>query len=218
MFEYLYQKEPDRAQRFAQAMTPWMTFSYVPSGALYPFKDLRPGALIIDIGGGSGHVSVEIAKSNPHLKFVVQDFEDPVSIGKSTYRDFNLPVEWQVHNAFEPQPVKGAAIYLTRRLLHDHTDTDAATILRMIVGAMDKDSRILIEDMMVPDLYGEESEWFVNHADIVMLACLNSKERSLAQWNQLVKKADERLEIIEVWREQGSKAGYSATLEIRLNI
>lgn len=218
MFDYLYQKEPDRAQRFAKAMTPWMTFSYVPSKDLYPFRDLRPGAIVVDVGGGSGHVSAEIAKLNPQLKFVVQDFEEPLAVGRSTYKNSGLPIEWQVHNAFQPQPVKRADVYLTRRLLHDHSDTDAAIILRMIAGAMDERSRILIEDMISPDLHGEESEWFVNHADIVMLACLNAKERSLAQWNMLVKKADERLEIARVWGENGETTGYSATLEIRLDL
>lgn len=218
MFDYLYKKDPERGQRFAKAMTPWMTFSYVPSDALYPFQDLRPGALVVDIGGGSGHVSAGIAKLNPHLNFVIQDFEEPVTLGRSIYKGSGLPMEWHVHNAFEPQPVKGADIYLTRRLLHDHSDTDAALILRMIAGAMDEKSRILIEDMIVPCLYGEETEWFINHADIVMLGGLNAKERSLAQWNSLVKKADERLEIVRVWRENGDLTGYSATIEVRLGL
>lgn len=216
MFDYLYQKEPDRAQRFAKAMTPWMTFSYLDSSALFPFKHLQPGTLIVDVGGGSGHVSVQIAKSNPHLKFIVQDFEEPISIGKLNHENSGLAIEWQVHNAFDPQPVEGADIYLLRRLLHDHSDTDAAKILRAVKDAMGSESRILIEDMIVPDLYGEESEWFINHADIVMLSCLNAKERSLAQWNALIKQADERLEIVKVWTEDCTTAGFSAIVEVKL--
>nr|XP_036575561.1 o-methyltransferase [Colletotrichum truncatum]KAF6782150.1 o-methyltransferase [Colletotrichum truncatum] len=216
-FDYYYQKEPDRGRRFSLGMTPF-TGSYASSLALFPFQDLRSGALIVDVGGGSGHVSNEIARANPHLKFIVQDYEEPISIGRTTYKDSGLPIEWQVHNAFHPQPVKGADVYFMRRVLHDHSDSVAANVLRMIVEAMDKGSRILIEDMIAPDLYGEDSEWFINHADIVMMAMHNAQERTIAQWERLLKKADERLTIVKVWKGDEDARGNCAIIEATLRM
>lgn len=216
-FDYYYQKEPERGRRFSLAMTPF-TVSYASSLTLYPFQDLRPGALVVDVGGGSGHVSSEIAKANPHLKFVVQDYEEPISLGKATYKESGLPIEWQVHNAFQTQPVKGADVYFMRRVLHDHSDTVAANVLRMTAGAMDNTSRILIEDMIAPDLYGEDSDWFTNQADIVMMMMHNAKERTLVQWDALVKKADERLKIVKVWNGARDFKGNSAIIEVALNL
>ncbi|KAF5490301.1 Cytochrome P450 monooxygenase hmp1 [Colletotrichum fructicola] len=156
-FDYYYKQDPDRGRRFSLGMTPF-TGSYASSLALYPFQDLQPGALIVDVGGGSGHVSSEIAKANPKLKFIVQDLEGPILLGRSTYKDSGLPIEWQIHNAFHPQPVMGADVYFMRRVLHDHSDAIGANILKMICEAMDQKSRILIEDMIAPDLHGEDSE------------------------------------------------------------
>jgi sterigmatocystin 8-O-methyltransferase len=215
-FEYFYQKDPDRGRRFSLGMAPHCG-SYASSMALYPFKDLPSGALIVDVGGGSGHVSGAIATANHHLKFIVQDFEGPISLGKSTYKDSGLPIEWQVHNAFDPQPVKGADVYFMRRVLHDHSDSVGANVLRNIVGAMDTKSRILIEDMIAPDLYGEDSEWFINHADIVMMMMHNAKERTLAQWELLAKKANEKFKIVKVWKGNEEARGSSAIIEIILS-
>lgn len=208
--------DPDRGRRFSLGMTPH-TGSYASSMALYPFEQLPSGSLIVDVGGGSGHVSGAIAKANQQLKFIVQDFDGPISLGKLTYKDSGLPVEWQVHNAFEPQPVKGADVYFMRRVLHDHSDSVGADVLRMIFGAMDKKSRILIEDMIAPDLYGEDSEWFINHADIVMMMMHNAKERTLTEWELLAKKADEKLKIMKVWKGNAEARGNSAILELMLN-
>ncbi|KAG4429005.1 hypothetical protein IFR05_015515 [Cadophora sp. M221] len=215
-FDYFYLEDPDRGRRFSLGMTSH-TGSYASSMALYPFQSLPSGSLIVDVGGGSGHVSSAIAKENQHLKFIVQDFDGPISLGKSTYKDSGLPIEWQVHNVFKQQPVKGADVYFMRRVLHDHSDSVGANVLRMIVGAMDKKSRILIEDMIAPDLYGEDSEWFINHADIVMMMMHNAKERTLTEWELLAKKADEKLKIMKVWRGNAEARGNSAILELMLN-
>ncbi|KAF4917796.1 Sterigmatocystin 8-O-methyltransferase [Colletotrichum viniferum] len=214
-FDYYYKQDLDRGRRFSLGMTPF-TGSYASSLALYPFQDLQPGALIVDVGGGSGHVSSEIAKANPKLKFIVQDLEGPILLGRSTYKDSGLPIEWQIHNAFHPQPVKGADVYFMRRVLHDHSDAIGANILKMICEAMDQKSRILIEDMIAPDLHGEDSEWFINHADIVMMMMHNAKERTLGQWESLIKDADERLSIAKVWRAQGDRKGDCVIIEVKL--
>ena len=39
----------------------------------FDFSSLRDGALVIDVGGGIGSVSMVIAKAYPKLNFVVED-------------------------------------------------------------------------------------------------------------------------------------------------
>jgi O-methyltransferase domain len=48
--------------------------SFLPSG--FPWGNLDAGSTIVDVGGGIGMVSVEIAKEFPELKFIVQDLPD----------------------------------------------------------------------------------------------------------------------------------------------
>ena len=60
---------------------------------------------------------------------------------------------FQRHNFFDPQPIKGAAAYIFRHILHDWPDESCIEILRQTISAMDKNrSRILIVDQVMQDL------------------------------------------------------------------
>lgn len=39
----------------------------------FEWGKLRPNAVVVDVGGGKGHVSLEIAQQHSHLRFVIQD-------------------------------------------------------------------------------------------------------------------------------------------------
>lgn len=41
--------------------------------ALFPWAVVKPGATVVDVGGGNGQYSVALARAYPDLKFVVQD-------------------------------------------------------------------------------------------------------------------------------------------------
>src|SRR5438045_130111 len=68
---------PDRARRFGAAMR-WMSrggrFSATHLIRGYDWISIdRPGGLLVDIGGGHGAVSLALAQSTQHMRFVVQD-------------------------------------------------------------------------------------------------------------------------------------------------
>jgi hypothetical protein len=47
----------------------------------YPWKNLAPGSLVVDVGGGVGSVTLVLAKAFPELKFVVQDTPQTIKDG-----------------------------------------------------------------------------------------------------------------------------------------
>lgn len=182
---------------------------------LYPYGQLPAGSRVVDVGGGSGHITAPIAKQHPKISFVVQDSADTIAYGRSVYGSAGLPIEWQTVNFFTDQPVKGAEVYLLRHILVDHPDRTSLQILNCIANAMDKGSRLLIADAIVPDQYGEDSDGLINVLDLHLLCMFNSKERSLSQWEALLQSVDKGLEIVKVWTTDDT-VGHEALLEIKL--
>jgi len=44
----------------------------------FPWSTLPGGRTVVDVAGGTGHVTLAIAETVPHLKFVVQDRQEVI--------------------------------------------------------------------------------------------------------------------------------------------
>ncbi|PNS14334.1 Sterigmatocystin 8-O-methyltransferase [Sphaceloma murrayae] len=215
LFEWMALKEKSKETRFADAMTAWENFP-VSTINVYPWADLPDGATVVDIGGGTGHISATLSKTYPHLRFVIQDFEKPLSLGKEKYAQTHPKIEWQVHDAYTPNPRKGADVYYIRHAIHDHDDSECVILLGNCVKAMGKNSRILVHDMVVPDAVGEDLNYHLLKSDLVELVLLNGIERTLQQWKNLAKATHEKLEVVKIWRRGDSVADVGAVIEFRM--
>lgn len=207
MYDYYRQCNPEHGRLFDLAMTGRPNGPY----ELYPYESLSAGSRLVDVGGGSGHVSARIARKHRQLRYIVQDSEETTSYGKSVYGPEGLPLEFQVRNFFSEQSEKGAEIYLLRHVLVDHPDPAASQILGCIADAMDADSRILVEDVVLPDTIGEDSMRIHNVIDFHLLTLLNSKERTIDDWKDLIASTGKNLEIENIWRGEDAEC----LLEIR---
>ncbi|KAJ4395788.1 hypothetical protein N0V93_000002 [Gnomoniopsis smithogilvyi] len=210
-YDYMRLENPDLGRKYALSMS---APSHGPH-TLYPYAQLPAGSFVVDVGGGSGHITAPLARLYPKLKFVVQDSADTIVYGQSVYGSEGLPIDWQTVNFFKEQPVKSAKVYLLRHVLVDHPDRTSLQVLNCIANAMDEDSRLLIADAIVPDQYGEDSDSLLNVLDLHLLCMFNSKERSLGQWKELLESVEKDLEIVKVWRTDDSM-GQEALMEIKL--
>jgi hypothetical protein len=50
--------------------------------AAYPWSRLSVGSTVTDVGGGVGHISMDLARTFPQLNFVVQDLPATVEQGR----------------------------------------------------------------------------------------------------------------------------------------
>lgn len=120
---------------------------------IFPFERLaQHGGKIVDVGGGKGHVMISIGRRYPRadLRFIVQDFASAVDTGREECpADLSHKFEWAALDFLAgEQPVKRAAAYFLRHILHDWSDRYCARILKPIVAAMEPSvSRLLVTDV-----------------------------------------------------------------------
>lgn len=77
--------------------------------------------------------------------------------------------------------------------MHDWPNNECARILRNVAAAMDTDSRILVDEVVLPDT---GAHWQATMADIAMMIGLGGKERTTQQWNSLAERVGLRIEEI----------------------
>lgn len=173
--------------------------------------------LLVDVGGSSGRVCVEIARLAPDMRFVVQDLPELETAAREAIPvELTERVEFRAHDFFEPQPVGDAKVYLMRQILHDWPDAEAVLILKALVPALKTGDTVLLLEAVLPEpgILPPHVERLVRSADVLMMAKHNSKERTLGMWRELLKEADERfvLEAVTV-NERCPEAG--SLIEVR---
>ncbi|PIG81402.1 O-methyltransferase family protein [Aspergillus arachidicola] len=235
-WDYVEEDDPECGQRFSKAMRAVTVNKLGDVPKLYPFNKLVDnGGIIVDVGE-DGQVAQSILSHWPGLglKCIVQD--KFASKSGSTHPD----LEMQAYDFFSPQPVKGKAIpglqtslrdydkeapqymslnslvigaaaYLFRHIFHDWPDDACITILKNTVEAMNPhESRILICDQIMEETNPSTAAVLY---DIDMMCLYGGKERTLSEWEALLKAADQRLEIKNVFRSPNQVSGI---LEVQL--
>ena len=115
-------------------------------------------------------------------------------------------LRFQAHDFFTLNPVKHADVYLLRSVLHDWPDEDAIGILRNIVPRMGPNTRILINDVVVPSpgMMSMLHEKYTRNLDVMLFSIFNAMGRSLEDWKSLIEKTNSRLNITRVTKPENS--------------
>ncbi|KAL4898947.1 hypothetical protein BDW74DRAFT_120606 [Aspergillus multicolor] len=169
--------------------------------ALDPAQAYEAVALV-DVGGGYGHQARLFHEKYPQLgPVVVQDTAavlerlPPTPSASASGSRTERGVVFQAHDFFEQQPVQGAKFYYFRHVLHDWADAECVQILRATMPALAPWSRIIVDEVVLPDLH---VPWQAAWQDMVMAAALGGCERSETEWGHLL--AEAGLKIVDIVR------------------
>jgi hypothetical protein len=195
-------EDPLRAKMFNESMR---SSAIVGAAGVPPFPfatelkcDSENEVVIVDVGGGKGQALESIRKTFPELKgrLIVQDLPEVI---KDTNDSGHLPssIETMSANFFLPQPIRGATAYFMRRIMHDWGDEACESILKNIVPSMSVDSKVLINELVLPD---ENCERRMALNNLVMMS-FGGMERTESQWTVLLQEVG--LEIKNIWRKEG---------------
>jgi demethylsterigmatocystin 6-O-methyltransferase len=167
-FEWL-KEQPGQMKSLSHAMAMhrdgFWGDSYPILDAISTFASTPDSTLLVDVGGGFGQQAVAFKNKmpGPHGKIVVQDIPETLE---------NAPkiegIEFSAHDFFTVQPIVGAKFYYLRHIIHDWTDEDCIRILKAIVPAMKPDSRIVIDEIVLPD---EGTTWQAAYGEFMNKNC-----------------------------------------------
>ncbi|KAJ8131015.1 hypothetical protein O1611_g2611 [Lasiodiplodia mahajangana] len=201
---------PGRSARFAnmmRAFTVGNAFDLKYVADSYPW-DQHNGGTVVDVGGSQGFVCVELARKLPSMKFVVQDLEPVISDAQDQIpSDVADRISLMAHDFFLPQPVRDADVYFFRWIFHNWSDKYAIKILKNTIPALKPGAKVIINDaiLLEPGKMPKAMEARVRSFDVVMSSIQNAKERELAEWIELFRRADERFEFEGVTTPPGSQ-------------
>lgn len=176
-----YGKHPEKAANFNKAMaglTQYYAKSAIPA---YPFNDFET---IVDIGGGNGALMFALLEACPKPEGIIFDasFVIPQTeqlIAASKYKDRCSAV---AGNFFESVP-QGKDLYLLKYILHDWDDEACIKILHNCAVAMRPGSKVLILESVIPP---GNTYHAGKYTDITMLACTRGRERSEADFKNIL--------------------------------
>lgn len=155
------------------------------------------------MGGNLGRDALFFRRRFPDLKgrVICQDLPDVITSAKSVA---SQDVEMVPHDFFTPQPVQNAAIYFLHFVLHDWSNDDCVRILRRIRDAMGPKSKIIVNELVIPEdpekLKGME---VATSLDWIVMAAHAARERTEAGWKALIEEAG--LLIGGIWMGSGGE-------------
>ncbi len=172
-------EHPDWRAYFDALMRSQQEITAPQVAALYPWSGV---ARVMDVGGGSGALLVELLRVYPHLRGILLD--RPGSVAATAARLARLDIADRLEVAggdFFADLPPGADVYVVSRALSDWNDTDATTILRRCAAAAGPHGRVLVVEVLPV----EPHQPYQTSFDLQMLATVGGRERTLAEFTAL---------------------------------
>ncbi len=181
-------------------MGKFMTGMYGPEGAKiaadFPFGRFNS---LLDVGGGQGHVLIEILQSNPKMRGALFDLPATAEIAREFLAARGFTDCDVVAGDFFKSVPSGFDAYFIKSVLHDWDDEAATQILRSCREAMPAHGRVLIADIVV------ERGRPVRHPhrliDLEMMVSFGGKERTAEDFKKVLGAAGLKLEQITPIRD-----------------
>jgi hypothetical protein len=186
LWDYLA-AHPDAATSFEESLA---RIGAVRDQAIVTSVDFSRFSFVVDVGGGRGGFMRALLAAHPHLRGVLFDLPSVVDGARETLGQASFAKRCDViAGDFREAVPRGGDAYLLSWVLHDWDDAAAQGILRRCRDAMDEGSSLLVVEKVVPerDQQGAEAiRRLVRQTDLEMLAVVGGRERTAAEFRQLL--------------------------------
>jgi O-methyltransferase domain len=173
--------DPEEAAIFDRAMADLARRSQQALLAAYDFG--RFGT-VVDVGGGSGALLIEVLRAHPRVRGVLFDLPHVVEAARAAIAAAGVKARCQAMagSFFEAVPAGGDA-YVLRAVLHDWQDPEASAILERCRAAMRPGTTLLVIER---DLGPPNAEPEAKLSDLNMLVAPGGRERTIDEYAALL--------------------------------
>lgn len=141
------------------------------------------GDTVVDVGGGTGALLVELLRRRPDLRGVVFDLPHVAAEAETFVRESGVADRCEVvAGDFADGIPEDADRYVLSHILHGMPDEDAIALLRRVRDAIADGGRLLIFDGIV----GPPNEPDTKLMDMLMLVLSGGRERTEDEWRLLL--------------------------------
>jgi hypothetical protein len=152
-----------------------------------------PGSSIADLGGGDGTLLAALLRANPECSGVLFDRVASVAHAAAVLAEAGVAdrVEVVGGDFFTADAPRGCTHYLLKSVLHVLNDAEAGRVLRWVRGAAAEagaDVHVLDRVLARPGVWDN-----AKFLDLDMLALYGGRDRTLADWHDLIETAGYRL-------------------------
>ena len=186
LYSYLSER-PDLSKLFSSAMG---EASHEVRRAAVDAYDLSRVRLLVDVGGGHGHLVAAMLSRYPQLRGVVFDLPHVVSAATAVLAAAGVSDRAEIVGGdYRSSLPAGGDAYLLSNVVHQMTDAEAVTVLRAIREVMDPAGQVIVLGVLIPEGNVPHTSKLL---DITMMALSRGRFRTEAELTSLLAKADLR--------------------------
>jgi SAM-dependent methyltransferase len=174
---------PQEMEKFGEAMK---SNSLNSQRAVLEHIDFSDVPLVADIGGGFGHLTIDLLKKYDRLQGIIVDIPELAPSAQQNIAneqpDIVSRIQFVGGDMF--QDVPPANVYILKHIIHDWDDERCLKLLRNCYTRMKGDGRIICIDAVLPPM-GNTGGIPGKLLDVNIMVCIPGKERTLEQWQAL---------------------------------
>jgi acetylserotonin N-methyltransferase len=184
IFEHFFRTEEARRD-FLSGMN---GLGQLSSPAVVAAFDLGRFHQLVDLGGGTGHLVLTACARYPHLQGVVFDLPAAISTAREYVGQASAGCRLRLlPGDFFTDPLPEADIFVLGRILHDWGEDKIRTLLRKVWERLPSGGALLIAEKLLDERKTGPVPALMQ--SLSMLVCTEGKERTLAEYTALLRRA-----------------------------
>jgi ubiquinone/menaquinone biosynthesis C-methylase UbiE len=156
---------------------------------------LRGAQTLVDVGGGAGTLVAEVLRQRSEIADVLLERPGMLELAKDYLAEQGVADRCElVEGDFFSSVPAGGDVYVLKSVLHDWDDDQCIAILRNCRAAMDEGARLVIVELILPERMTPNGPVLsAALVDLIMLAYAGGRERTEAEFAQLLDQAGLRV-------------------------
>jgi acetylserotonin N-methyltransferase len=148
--------------------------------------DLGRFRTLVDLGGATGHLAIAACERYPRLQAVVFDLPEAAPLARQVVGTSAVADRVRVEAGdFFVDPLPAGDLYTLGRILHDWEESKILKLLQRAYEALSAGGAVLIAEKLLDE--DKRGPRWAQMQSLNMLACTEGKERTLAEYEALLR-------------------------------